>query len=422
MTRRARTGLLSAVCAVAFVLLALPAAASASFLTFDNYDTGTLITNQYQGDGVLFSGDYETPEITWDESNDTSPVLRGGGDFYEPIHARFVVPSTTTPGTINGFMVDVGYIDDLYSTEVVVHTTHGDETLYLDEYGINAVTSTASGITGFDVQANEEDAGFGIDNLSFTPPAPPPPAPPLPPSPPPTAPTCPRFAVFDSRGSGEPRGEMSNPGKDWLKGFKDRLSSLHSGGQVSVAQNLYPAVGVWSWNPFDPSERLNGFGAFLHSSSIGAYKDSEDEGEGDLKTLIRNQAKSACGKSKKTKMILLGYSQGAEVTGNVYHQISDDQRAQIAAVVLWGDPQYNHTDNDADRDSRDLNGSLGTRKPFPDGKKVFSYCNTHDPICQWMLPYHEMVYYQFKEHRLYWKTDQAKNNGSAVASFLVKGH
>jgi hypothetical protein len=29
--------------------------------------------------------------------------------------------------------------------------------------------------------------------------------------------------------------------------------------------------------------------------------------------------------------------------------------------------------------------------------------------------------YRLKEHSLYWSTDEAKNDGSAVASFLVKG-
>ncbi len=70
----------------------------------------------------------------------------------------------------------------------------------------------------------------------------------------------------------------------------------------------------------------------------------------------------------------------------------------------------------------------GARPPFPDdakrgqGSKVFSYCNTHDPICQNGLEVPELLYYRLKEHSLYWTTDEAKNDGNAVASFLVKGH
>ncbi|HET8955298.1 MAG TPA: cutinase family protein [Solirubrobacterales bacterium] len=404
---------------IACALLALaPSSATAAFLTFDEFDVGSLITDDYSSEGVLFSGDFgEVPEIAWDEANPTSPVLRGGEDFYEPLHAQFVYPGTSTAATVSDLSVDVGYINDPYSTQLVLQTTTGPIVLPADEYGINYMSSSANNITGFDLEAvGAEGAGFAIDNLSFTPGLPPAPEPAPTPPQPSRASRCYDYVIYDSRGSGEEKNEVSKPGRDFVRGFRERLNDLNAGKRFSAVANLYPAVGVLSWSPL---QTLNGFGAFLHSATIGAYKDSVDEGVKKLGDMIERQVDSFCGK-RKTKIILLGYSQGAQVTGNVYADLSAKERKQVAAVVLWGDPLYNHRDRDADREDRPLDGSLGTRGQFPAGRKVFSHCNTHDPICQWRLPASQLVSHQLKEHSLYWKTEQAANHGREVATFLAK--
>jgi len=405
-------------------LLALtPSSATAAFLTFDEFDVGTWITDDYSSEGVLFSGDFgEVPEIAWDEANSTSPVLRGGEDFYEPLHAQFVYPGTSTPATVSDFSVDVGYINDPYSTQLVLQTTTGPIVLEVDEYGINYMSSSADNITGFDLETvGAEDAGFAIDNLSFStsPPPPPPPPPPSAPPPPSPASRCYDYVIYDSRGSGEKKAEVSQPGQDFVRGFRERLNNLHAGKRFAAIANLYPAVGVFSWNPLKLGQSLNGFGAFLHSDTIGAYKDSEREGERKLGERIESQVNSFCGK-QKTDIILLGYSQGAQVTGNVYADLTKKERRKVAAVVLWGDPLYNHRDRDADKEDRPLDGSLGSRPQFPAGRKVFSHCNTHDPICQWRLPAHQLAVHRLDEHSLYYQTEQAANHGREVATFLVK--
>jgi hypothetical protein len=121
-------------------------------------------------------------------------------------------------------------------------------------------------------------------------------------------------------------------------------------------------------------------------------------------------------------LILLGYSQGAQVTGNVYQRLKPGERRRIAAVVLWGDPRFNPLDLKANREDHPGVGLLGPRSRFPDPGKVFSYCNTHDPICQEPLSKAEYLHYRLKEHSLYWQSEQAENNGKAVASFLLQGH
>lgn len=408
-----------------FAAFLAPASSSAAvgvqLLTFGDYETGTEISTQYGGQGVLFDDEGGFfPEIRWDQSALTNPILSGTFGFGSTISAHFVVPGTTTPATIENLSMDVGYINEPESTQLVVdHMSGGPSVLFADEYGFNHLFAGGGNISGFQLEAvGDEPAGFELDNLEFTIPAPPPP--PVPVAAP--APSCPRYLFYDSRGSGETKGAISKPGSRFLYGFLGRLRSLKSSSAVVQVLNPYDAVGVFSFN----KDLINGLGAVLHAGQIGDYWKSVRGGEVALEQFIRRQLASSCGRSGATKIILLGYSQGAQVTGNVYEDLyphlGKSERAQIAAVVLWGDPRYNPLDFEANRDNRFRVGLLGPRSKFPDPGKVFSYCNTHDPICQEPLPKEQIVHYRGKEHSLYWTTDQAKNNGSALASFLVKGH
>lgn len=409
---------------VALCLLPASAGAAASggqLLTFDNYVLGTSINDQYEGQGVLFSGEGpgEDPEIRSDLANPTSPVLGGYLNFFSPIHAQFVVPDTTTQATVSGLSLDVGSIDDPYSTQVVVSTTTGPITLVAEEYGINTLSTSATNVTGFAVEAvSGEDAGYAIDNLAYTIPAPPPP--PLPPPPPPS---CAAYLVIDSRGSGEDNFKLSQPGEAFLEALKAKLKSLHNSGAIAQNVNSYPAAKVFGWFPSNIFNNLNGLGAFMHSDDIGAYKASEKKGEKILSAWVNAQAVGAC---KATKMILVGYSQGAELTGNVFEGLTPSVQSHVAAVVLFGDPQYNHDDEVADQDNRPLDGSLGMRPLFSSGHgtTVLSYCNHHDPICQWRLPKPTLIAYRLREHKQYWGNDtpRAEDAGRKVAELLTKKH
>jgi hypothetical protein len=161
-------------------------------LTFENYGEGTPITNQYEPEGIIFSGSStdEPPFIAWDEDSTTNPVLSGDPMFHGPIHGEFVLPGTTVPATVDGLAMDVGFIDDPGSTQLTVNTSTGPETIIAEQYGFNHLESDATNITGFTVEETGfEENGFEIDNVSFTPATPPlPPAPPPPSTTPPSAP------------------------------------------------------------------------------------------------------------------------------------------------------------------------------------------------------------------------------------------
>ncbi len=221
-------------------------------------------------------------------------------------------------------------------------------------------------------------------------------APPLPPS------SCPSYVVIDSRGSGENKAvhghivpEVSPPGAYFASEFRH----LHPSATFSVISNPYPAVGLaGNWR-----EYLNGAGAVLHFARVGAYNDSVVAGKKWLADEIANVA-VRCGET--TKILLVGYSQGAQVTGDVVQALRTSPRtlpllAHILGVALFGDPYFNASDSRVDRGGyQHLDGLLGRRPHFV-GVRVLSYCHKYDPICQGPLDYVTLAEHRFGPHKNY---------------------
>ncbi len=215
------------IAAVALALCLAPVSASAAvsgpqLLTFGDYETGTEISTQYEGQGVVFkdeSGFY--PEIRWDESAYTNPVLSGTFGFGSPISAEFVVPGTTTPATVENLAMDVGYINEAGSTKLTVERTSGPTTLYADEEGFNRLGLAADGSTASPSNSSPKSRRAGPSTTSNT-----------------RSPlrrrlyrrrrlrrqprAVRRIQVFDSRGSGEDKG-ISKPGSDFITGLLQRF-------------------------------------------------------------------------------------------------------------------------------------------------------------------------------------------------------
>ncbi len=138
-------------------------------ITFDDLPLETTVTDQYADDGVVFTSNVFTSE---DGANPTSPVLSGEPRFEGEITAEFVTPGTTTPATVNGFSLDVGYIDNRDSVVVDYLDSNGFVvgSQYAQSLGINHLTITYRGIAGFTVRTvSDEPAGFAIDNLVVDP-------------------------------------------------------------------------------------------------------------------------------------------------------------------------------------------------------------------------------------------------------------
>ena len=209
----------------------------------------------------------------------------------------------------------------------------------------------------------------------------------------PSASNCAPYIVIDSRGSGE-TGGLSPPGSAFVNKFR----KLKAPARVSVIPNPYPAVG---WTSF--------LGAVLQLPA--GYHESVAAGSTWLRSEL-SQLGTAC---PHAKFILTGYSQGAQVAGDVYQRRS---YPKVLGVVLFGDPYFNSRDSKVDQGSfvRGLNGNLGTRPVFGATMRghVRSYCHNHDPVCQGPLSFAELALYRFTRHSNYDDSRLAEPEDAAV--------
>jgi len=196
-------------------------------------------------------------------------------------------------------------------------------------------------------------------------------------------PSCPHVLLLASRGSGDRQSQDQGIGRPEL-GLQNALAKRIPG--LVTWANPYPARGVFDWPWKGIGSIVNGAGAVtkLSGLGVGAYHDSVVDGSKLLAAKLYATIGN-CGSS--TKIILAGYSQGAQVTADVFQRdLSADERSKVVAMVLFGDPYFNGGDRAVDRGSfsgrRD--GLLGKRPWFARGGKTLirSYCHSHDPICQ----------------------------------------
>lgn len=199
---------------------------------------------------------------------------------------------------------------------------------------------------------------------------------------------CPTYGVVDSRGSGESYG-MSPLGKDVVGELSARAV-----GRVGSYWNPYPAVGLTD----NLGQWLNAIGSFLGIGPLGAYHDSVVDGKQWLSAFVPRELQQC----PNIRLILVGYSQGAQVTGDVYQtELTNDERRHIADVLLFGDPYFKPHDP-SDRGSfSDRSGALGSRSSFHGPSRVLSYCHHHDPVCQAQGDGLAFVLWGFSEHENY---------------------
>lgn len=147
------------------------AANAVDVITFSEFPIGTSITNQYGDRGIIFGGD--SPFITTDGANPTSPVLSGTPLFTGAIEGQFVDPSDgVTPVIVESFTFDAGYFDALGSTRIEWFDPDGNK--------LGQRTNTQFAIENFTIEGGnlaswrisiltDEPAGYGIDNVTIKP-------------------------------------------------------------------------------------------------------------------------------------------------------------------------------------------------------------------------------------------------------------
>ncbi|HVO86628.1 MAG TPA: cutinase family protein [Candidatus Binatia bacterium] len=214
---------------------------------------------------------------------------------------------------------------------------------------------------------------------------------------------CPDILVIDMHGSGYQAYWLTSTGGS----MKYALQVLLKPERVSIMAVPFAAVG-------GPTALL---GAALKAPA--SYYKSVTR----MKNWLRSELVSLRTRCPDTKVILEGHSQGAQAAGDVYQE---RHWPNVAAVVLFGDPYYNHADSSdrfglnvsANRRIKTkLDGALGTRRPF-NNKAVLSFCHQEDPICQAPLSAYELIRFRTTQHGNYseWgETEQAAhyliNNG-----------
>ncbi len=119
------------------------------------------------------------------------------------------------------------------------------------------------------------------------------------------------------------------------------------------------------------------------------YVTSIDTGEQALTEFVGDFS-AGC---SNAKIVVVGYSQGAHVVGDVVEQLTAPNRKTIAAVVLLGDPKFNPKQTLVDRGDFEPGRSgifqlvvpkselRQVPSDFVDG--VHSYCAAGDPVCNW---------------------------------------
>ncbi|WP_161962387.1 fibronectin type III domain-containing protein [Nocardioides speluncae] len=198
-------------------------------------------------------------------------------------------------------------------------------------------------------------------------------------------PSCKPYIVLGSRGSGQ---KMDNPPSglgNEVNDFTEKLKAKLPADSVEVWANPYPAMNavvggigdLATWIDLLLNQNQN------LSVGIATYTRSVASGIAVLKDQIEHEIE----RCSQSKLILAGYSQGAQVSADVYELLSPEQRGHVLGMAMWGDPRFNGASKAVRGDFNPKRGGMlnflySKRPEFPDHQKVASYCHDGDPICQ----------------------------------------
>ena len=194
---------------------------------------------------------------------------------------------------------------------------------------------------------------------------------------------CVSVYLIGSRGSGE-----EPAGRDAYRGLGPEVYQFSARFAADVRPtertygylaNPYPAVAIspgganadgWMWN----------LAGLVAKVPLGDYDASAAVGVADVLAATR-QVISAC---PDTRVLLAGYSQGAQVSGDAYQLLTPAERAHVLGLFLLSDPHRNASDLAADAGSASEGPArAGARPLFPLAipEPVRSYCQAGDPVC-----------------------------------------
>jgi len=196
---------------------------------------------------------------------------------------------------------------------------------------------------------------------------------------------CPKVQMIHAVGSGNRDKAFDNVSNEITESLRDEILRPErpaGGGELFVATPLdYPAESVKSGT---------GIGAVL--GLPGPYNNSVNKGKRTLNGLVTDVIRR-CG--YRTRLILSGHSQGAQVVADIYQEMErDGTSGYVFGVVLFGDPYFNGRAGGRGSSTGQWRhvdyrrGSLGRRQVYgryDRGRyllRIRSYCHKFDPVCQ----------------------------------------
>lgn len=202
---------------------------------------------------------------------------------------------------------------------------------------------------------------------------------------------CNDFTIIFARGSG---GSYSS---NEFTSLKNELASridqhAFTYKVLDLDQNILPDNQLnYEAVTVDPSTLegvKNGLGSYVHFSSIGKYAKSAKSGVDLLfKYLSESPDITNC---PDTRLVLSGYSQGAQVIGDALaDKRMEPFKDRVAFTALFGDPKFHSSFNGQNAWLRGdvwpgQNGILGARSPYvPNDQETQtgSWCSDGDHIC-----------------------------------------
>lgn len=174
---------------------------------------------------------------------------------------------------------------------------------------------------------------------------------------------CPRAFLFTARGSGQ-------------SGVGSQATTL----AASVRKNV-PGLGATGLRVGYLAYRSISVGNVVTLTGNKAYKDSTYQGT-EMANIALVKVKASCG---STPLYVFGFSQGAEVMGDVVTKSADQGALKgLRAVHLLADPKSSPKADGAVHRPMPLSvGIFGSRAAFPSAirAKVFSWCASADRVC-----------------------------------------
>lgn len=188
---------------------------------------------------------------------------------------------------------------------------------------------------------------------------------------------CPSLVFVAARGSGQ-NGYST---EDFAKGLGDRAARVVAVLRRSLgrSERTLPAIAI----DYPAIAVRPAAGQVAAGDYPSLYDDSVSQGtSAAVSQIVR--AMRACPRSR---FVLFGYSQGAQVMGDAYARLSGTSRRQVARLVLFadatwrgGDPRVLYRPAALPSDGR---GIKGRRPLFPPSSTVIeSWCWSQDAVCQ----------------------------------------